>query len=58
MSEIEKLIASWKSSVMDDCPGGRLELEELDEFVGASAGVACSNCDCSKCPSCQSGCGC
>jgi hypothetical protein len=58
MKNVEDLINRWKQSLTGDGPGGRIELEELDAFLGASGVVGCSDCTCSSCPACTSHCGC
>lgn len=50
----ELIIAKWKRTLAEDGPAGSIELDDLDEYLGAS--WACTvGCNCPSCTSCCSG---
>lgn len=49
MTNEERLIMEWKQSLSGDSPAGSMELDNLDEFLGASP-------VCSACSSCTTNC--
>lgn len=50
----EALIKEWKQALFDNNgPGGKIEMDELETILGASAIVSCCR---SRCPNCTANC--